>query len=103
MQNGCNDQTQPFQCVTCGRQSADAADHKAVHPGKRLPTGHEIVLDLSNNETYCTVCNDYVYCPKIDREVTVSKFKHEGVGWTCTSKEILQLFYSYYSMQLQDT
>ena len=61
-----------FQCLTCGRQSAATAeDHKAAHPGKRLAAGHELALDVASNEIFCAICNDYVYCPEVDRAVTV--------------------------------
>lgn len=64
------DQAHTLQCVTCGRQSADAAEHKAAHPGKKVPAGHELALDTSSGEIYCTVCNDFVYDFEVDRAVT---------------------------------
>lgn len=70
MQAHLKDPTHAFQCVSCGRQSADAAEHKAAHPGKKVPAGHELALDTSSGEIYCTVCNDFVYDSEIDRIVT---------------------------------
>ena len=70
MQTHLHDPTHTFQCVACGRQSADAAEHKAGHPGKKVPAGHELALDTKNGEIYCTVCNDFVYDSEIDRVVT---------------------------------
>ncbi|KAI3432768.1 hypothetical protein D9Q98_004308 [Chlorella vulgaris] len=54
-------------CLGCGANCASPQDHRSNGAANGLSsTGHEILLDLSRCELYCTACTDYVFHPGFD-------------------------------------